>query len=384
MSFLLFTRFLTFHGCILRRIQVCTQLVSLTTFPLRPFSTRTRVVPINEQLARCQQLYMSSPRFASFQSHHFGQNPSPGHHCDPFDLIPEPYQRRVPLAKSSRERQDRRQYESQSEMTTSPALLDQSRMPFPSHTAATQISECPPATSTRNHVPRPPNAFMLFRSDFLKRGTIPANVERRQQNLSRIAGECWNLLSQEEKGKWQEKAAKVLVEHQKQNPDYKFTPSPRGSRRPKSKGHSDLTADSRGDEGRIRQIRERYTQLVGPAATPMRRKRSRAQDRLLGRTVGGKDSPYCQAVQISLPPSISPSPSMSSPAFENGIVPFLPQHSLSQAAAPRRPSTSLGFSTPTPAQCGFSLARPSSAAFSDTSLSLSLGDLHIVRGVSAP
>ena len=62
-------------------------------------------------------------------------------------------------------------------------------------------------------IPRPPNAFMLYRSDFLKRQTVPPEVEKRQQNLSRIAGQCWNQLPESEKAIWFSKAAVVRAEH---------------------------------------------------------------------------------------------------------------------------------------------------------------------------
>lgn len=87
------------------------------------------------------------------------------------------------------------------------------------------------------HIPRPPNAFLLYRSDFLKRRTIPREVEKRQQNLSRIIGECWNTLSAEEKAVWHEKAAAAMAAHQAKYPHYKFRPTRRiaGKRTGKNK-----------------------------------------------------------------------------------------------------------------------------------------------------
>ncbi|KIJ20197.1 hypothetical protein PAXINDRAFT_30374, partial [Paxillus involutus ATCC 200175] len=70
--------------------------------------------------------------------------------------------------------------------------------------------------------PRPPNAFMLYRSDFLKRRTIPPEVEKRQQNLSCIAGQCWNMLPDDEKAVWHDKAAAVQAAHYAKYPFYKF------------------------------------------------------------------------------------------------------------------------------------------------------------------
>ncbi|KAF9014613.1 hypothetical protein BDZ89DRAFT_887002, partial [Hymenopellis radicata] len=77
-------------------------------------------------------------------------------------------------------------------------------------------------------IPRPPNAFMLFRSDCIARIKAQAakdnRGEKRQQVLSRVAGEAWHLLAPEARLQWQEKAAKVFAEHQAKYPGYKFTP----------------------------------------------------------------------------------------------------------------------------------------------------------------
>ncbi|KAF5388263.1 hypothetical protein D9615_000360 [Tricholomella constricta] len=240
----------------------------------------------------------------------------------------------------------------------------------------------------RTHVPRPPNAFMLYRSDFLKRGVIPSHVERRQQNLSRIAGQCWNLLPAEEKVQWQERAAQVLVEHQKRNPDYKFTPAPRGSRRQKAKGRLNGDGEAVEGEDRIRQIREEYTRIAGPTASPARRRRPRAQNR--SRNLDQepmRESPLSQAAATPLPPSISPSPSpsLTSPGNDSNeapLPPFFPQYSFPHIVPPRRPSTSLGFATASTSQengsvrSGLNLTRPSSAA-SETGLTNYLKDLDI-------
>jgi len=50
--------------------------------------------------------------------------------------------------------------------------------------------------------PRPSNAFMLFRSDLLKRKFIFKGQETRQHKLSIIAAKCWDKLTREEKKKW--------------------------------------------------------------------------------------------------------------------------------------------------------------------------------------
>lgn len=73
-------------------------------------------------------------------------------------------------------------------------------------------------------IPRPPNAFMLYRSDFLKRGAVPPEVEKRQQNLSRIAGQCWNMLPETEKAIWYGKAGVVRAERRARYPSHKTGP----------------------------------------------------------------------------------------------------------------------------------------------------------------
>ena len=87
-------------------------------------------------------------------------------------------------------------------------------------------TEAPPShkkkKGTKDHIPRPANAFMLYRSHLIKSGQIPKLVEQRQQNISRVAGECWNLLNDEEKAVWHNEAKKAMEQHRIRHPDYKF------------------------------------------------------------------------------------------------------------------------------------------------------------------
>ncbi|KAF8490275.1 hypothetical protein JB92DRAFT_1333221 [Gautieria morchelliformis] len=78
------------------------------------------------------------------------------------------------------------------------------------------------------HVPRPPNAFILFRSDFLRNSDIPPDEESKQQTLSRLAGICWRDMSPEEQKPWHDKARKVKHDHKLQYPQFQYRPTPRG------------------------------------------------------------------------------------------------------------------------------------------------------------
>ncbi|TEB22611.1 hypothetical protein FA13DRAFT_1609045, partial [Coprinellus micaceus] len=70
----------------------------------------------------------------------------------------------------------------------------------------------------------PSNAFLIYRSELIKSRKVPSSVERRQQNISRLAGECWQLLSAKEKDVYRKKAEVALAEHQRLYPDYKYSP----------------------------------------------------------------------------------------------------------------------------------------------------------------
>jgi HMG (high mobility group) box len=88
-------------------------------------------------------------------------------------------------------------------LPSSPAVDSQPQefvFPYTQYPASICIEPQPVLNEKRPQRPR--NAFMLFRSDFLKRGLIPKDQETRQHRLSIIAGKCWRKLTKEEKEKW--------------------------------------------------------------------------------------------------------------------------------------------------------------------------------------
>ncbi|KAF8974281.1 hypothetical protein BDZ97DRAFT_1751113 [Flammula alnicola] len=203
------------------------------------------------------------------------------------------------------------------------------------------LSSSPAESSTTQRIARPPNAFMLFRSDFLKKGVIPGFVECRQQNLSRIAGQVWNLMDPVEKEKWSDRAQEVLKDHQQRFPDYKFTPAARGSRRTKSKMREDGSGMG---EDEVRRIRETYTNVIGPSAASNRKrtqKKARSVEvanRFLPSIPRSTDTPF----RVFTPP---PSPSRYIQRIDQSppLMPLHPMETFPQPSLPRRPSTSLGF-----------------------------------------
>lgn len=193
------------------------------------------------------------------------------------------------------------------------------------------VSE-PETPETRPRIPRPANAFLLFRSNMTKTGAIPAKAEKRQQQLSKVAGECWHLLPPAEKQVWYDKAAELLREHVLKYPDYKFTPAARGTSR-KAKGKEAQSAEEGKD--RIRELREKWTHVYGPAASPTRRRKPKQKEHSLARSEPDPEIdslfPALSFTDSRSSSSLPPSPSGSvddilPPMFPNPSYPHYPEN----------------------------------------------------------
>ncbi|KAG6856498.1 hypothetical protein H0H87_003877 [Tephrocybe sp. NHM501043] len=76
-----------------------------------------------------------------------------------------------------------------------------------------------------DHIPRPPNAFILFRSSFIKSQHVSTEVETNHSTLSKIIGLTWKTLPNEERLLWHAKAKAALDEHKRKFPQYAFRPT---------------------------------------------------------------------------------------------------------------------------------------------------------------
>ncbi|KAF8957806.1 hypothetical protein BDZ97DRAFT_1588171, partial [Flammula alnicola] len=84
---------------------------------------------------------------------------------------------------------------------------------------------CPPGKRrSQGYIPRPPNAFMLFRADFVRQKHVPGSIETNHGSLSKIIGTCWRQLPLEEKRIWEVKAKQEKANHKAMFPDYRFRP----------------------------------------------------------------------------------------------------------------------------------------------------------------
>ncbi|KAJ7781303.1 hypothetical protein B0H16DRAFT_1447785 [Mycena metata] len=289
-------------------------------------------------------------------------------------LLPLP---QVRLARSVRGT-ERQRAKDELDLTTlqSPYYRPQVKYPFP---------PTPTPQPKSRRIPRPPNAFILYRSDLLKGGLIPDGIERRQQTLSRVAGQCWNLLKPHQKQVWQDLAAERAALHQLEYPDYHFKPAPRG------KGKSKVRPNDDNSDDVIRVLRETYLGISGPSICASRQRKPKVQ--VEGSTQSLPSSLASSPTEVkdldtynwtSSSASNTPPPSLPSPepASNNApLPPCFPQRTHPHFPAPRRPSTSLGFvrRLDEEASCfeiGSGPERPASAS-SETGLTNLVRDLNL-------
>lgn len=101
-----------------------------------------------------------------------------------------------------------------------------------------------------DHIPRPPNAFILFRSAFIKGRHVSTDVETNHSTLSKIIGMTWHKLSHQEKEVWHNRAKEALEEHKRKFPEYAFRPlhakgKPTEKRKVREVGPKDTTRCSK-------------------------------------------------------------------------------------------------------------------------------------------
>ncbi|KAI9439989.1 hypothetical protein H4582DRAFT_1944305 [Lactarius indigo] len=102
--------------------------------------------------------------------------------------------------------------------------------PNPACSSDVQPESQPPAKKSHarkqpeGHIPRPRNAFILFRCDFVAQKKIPASVEPDHRNISRIVGRVWRAMSDQERRPWVEEAKKEREMHKKLYPQYRYSP----------------------------------------------------------------------------------------------------------------------------------------------------------------
>ncbi|KAJ4485536.1 hypothetical protein J3R30DRAFT_3696912 [Lentinula aciculospora] len=126
-----------------------------------------------------------------------------------------------------------------------PASVDTSASDFPPPSPSTPSncrSEPYPPTRTSHvkrkgddHIPRPPNSFMVYRMYWCKENKTCPIVETDHRQVSRIAAQRWNLMSEEERRPFKQEAEARKRQHALQYPGYKYAPGTRKSNKPRKK-----------------------------------------------------------------------------------------------------------------------------------------------------
>ncbi|KJA30010.1 hypothetical protein HYPSUDRAFT_73491 [Hypholoma sublateritium FD-334 SS-4] len=133
-------------------------------------------------------------------------------------------------------------------------------------------SDSSPSPSPSEHIKRPPNAFMIFRSAFLRSKKIPAEETNQQQTLSRIIGQTWGAMTADEKAFYNEAADAAKREHRMRYPNYKYSPA---ASKVKSKAKMEKKIGKVSAE-EVTRIRMQYTNVKGPVlSSPRSAKKAR-------------------------------------------------------------------------------------------------------------
>ncbi|KAK0202871.1 hypothetical protein DFS33DRAFT_1385227 [Desarmillaria ectypa] len=101
---------------------------------------------------------------------------------------------------------------------------EEGSMLFPASTEPRSEPKRKTKSKDPNHIPRPANAFMLFRADFVRQKHVPGSIETNHGSLSKIIGSIWHGLPLNEKKKWEARARQEKARHKRQYPDYQFRP----------------------------------------------------------------------------------------------------------------------------------------------------------------
>ncbi|TFY75020.1 hypothetical protein EWM64_g8993 [Hericium alpestre] len=118
----------------------------------------------------------------------------------------------------------------------SPPSTEGSLTPSPS-SYSPDLPETPKRVSRRgpDHIPRPPNAFMIFRSKFVAEAKEIKTIERDHRHVSRIVASAWKMLPSEQRKVFEDLARDAKAAHALRYPNYRYKPVARDRARRKTK-----------------------------------------------------------------------------------------------------------------------------------------------------
>ncbi|WVQ72004.1 hypothetical protein IAR50_001548 [Cryptococcus sp. DSM 104548] len=139
-----------------------------------------------------------------------------------------------------------------------------------------------------DHIPRPRNAFILFRKHVVDAKLIPTSVEMRHQNVSIITAKMWSEAPPDQKAHFNELARIEKEEHLKKYPGYRYQPVYRRTNvirrrvrkdeaeEEKCKNIAELLSKGKSGEQLEAEIKER---IASESDTTKKRPQSRKEDK---------------------------------------------------------------------------------------------------------
>lgn len=113
-------------------------------------------------------------------------------------------------------------------LASSALTIASSALPIPGIASSHQEGQPKKKSHARKqppgHIPRPRNAFILFRCDFVFQKKVPHEIEKDHRNISRIAGRIWKEMSAEQQRPWVALAEAEKAEHVVKYPGYRYNP----------------------------------------------------------------------------------------------------------------------------------------------------------------
>lgn len=96
------------------------------------------------------------------------------------------------------------------------------RLPPSKRPGVSHAKKTPP-----NHIKRPRNAYIIFRSHTVSQKLIPKEVENDHRNISRIIAHMWKSLAPEDRAHYEQIAKEEKEKHKQLFPNYRYQPATR-------------------------------------------------------------------------------------------------------------------------------------------------------------
>ncbi|KAF7306510.1 HMG box domain-containing protein [Mycena indigotica] len=137
----------------------------------------------------------------------------------------------------------------------------------PSYDSDLDVGPSPSARKPNHsstHIPRPPNQFICFRSDWWAKNKHRPDITRDHRQISRLAGIEWRALPDAERAKYAVKAEIAKQRHAKMFPQYHYKPGGRSSTSSKGKKRK-VESDDDADEWVPSSVKRRkFQQATSP------------------------------------------------------------------------------------------------------------------------